>query len=142
MLWRQSYTTRILRDLPCPDEAPQGPEVWIGGFDFAAIADQGVWWKLFQSDFPGDLRIKRIFFVDEITSEGEQLAKSLVPRSEAEQVRLVVDTKHHWRDLVLPDNAERGFAIMFDNGAIPIVMIGPPTEDAWEEFSREWRLRT
>jgi hypothetical protein len=31
---------------------------------------------------------------------------------------------------------------MFDNGAIPLMMIGPPTEDAWEEFSREWRLRT
>ena len=130
-----------MRDLPCPNPTTRGPEVWICGFGFAAIADQGIWWKLFQSDFPGDSRIRRVFFVDEITPEGEQLALSLVPRSEADQVRLIADMDHAWRNLIQPDNEQRGFAIMFDNGAIPIMMIGPPTEDAWEEFSREWRLR-
>ncbi len=131
-----------MRDLPCPSPTTQGPEVWICGFGFAAIADQGIWWKLFQSDFPGDLRTKRIFFVEQVTAEAEQLAMSLVPRSEADQVQLYDDTDHQWRNIIQPDSEQRGFAVMIDNGRISIIMVGPPTEDAWEEFSREWRLKT
>jgi hypothetical protein len=149
MLWKQPYETRILRDLPGPvglilslDGSPilNGPQVWVGGFGFEAISDQGVWWRLFKSDFAGDKAIKKVFIFDGALSGHIQNAHALIPRSEADSCLLVEDGNEMWRKTVNPDGPTRGFAAIIVESTITLLMVGPPTEDAWEEFSNCWRV--
>lgn len=148
MLWRESYATRILRDVECPvtqlvslDGNLHLPEscVWVGGFGFQALADQGVWWRLFQSDFPSDPQVLKVFVVDRASGAEISTADSLVPGSESSRCLLAEDPNEFWQNLVHPDTESRGFAALIRGSQIPLLMIGPPTEDAWEEFSNSWR---
>lgn len=120
----------------------QLPEVCIASFGFAAIGDQNLWWKLFQSDFPDDSRIRRFFIFEAAEVEDVNMVQSLVPPSESDRCFVIEDPSCVWANLVKPDKEHHAFAAIIENGMIPLMMIGPPTEDAWEEFSREWRLRT
>ena len=151
MLWKQSYRTRILRDLGCPDAgvtnldgSPNSEErqVWIAGFGFDAIADQGVWWRLFQSEFPRDENVKKAFIFDKVLPSTAESALAMIPKSEGCQCLLVEDPLGAWKSLVTPDADSRGFAGILERDRIALMMIGPPTEDAWEEFSNFWRVRT
>jgi hypothetical protein len=40
-----------------------------------------------------------------------------------------------WLDLVKPDSEQRAFAVVTDGEWIKMLVVGPPTEEAWEEFS-------
>jgi hypothetical protein len=151
MLWRESYATRILRDVACPvvqmvnlDGSQEFPEVciWIGGFGFQALADQGVWWRLFQSDFPNDPLVRKVFIVERVSSQETAMADSLVPGSEASRCTLGEDANGFWKNLVQPDQENRGFAALIVGNQIPLLMVGPPTEEAWEEFSEAWRTKS
>ena len=151
MLWRQAYQTKVLRDLDCPvtqtvslDGSSIQPtvEVIIGGFGFDCLAEQTVWWKLFQSDFPGDPHVRRAFIVGSVLSSDIELAQSLMPPSEAKRSYFLEDPNQFWRELIEPDHPGRGFTAIIDQGKILLLMIGPPTEDAWEEFSNAWQART
>ncbi len=151
MLWRESYSPVIRRNLTCPATqsvaldglvSKSSCEVWIGGFGFLAAADQGVWWRLFQSDFRNDGRVKRVYILESADPGEVQTALSLIPRSEVHRCLLVEDPNHFWSDLIEPDNPARGFTAIIENGSIPLLVVGPPTEEVWEEFSREWQLRT
>jgi hypothetical protein len=152
MLWKQPYETKILRDLVCPvasiislngNPIVHSRQVWIAGFGFSATTDQGVWSRLFQSDFPQDDAIYKVFILDRKIEHGDfDIASSLYPPSQRAQCQLVEDNNNAWFNLVNPDSSERGFAaILEDDGRIPLLMIGPPTEDAWEEFSSCWHSR-
>ena len=151
MLWREPYSPRILRELACPVAQVVGltgipaqlsTEVWIGGFGFLAATDQGVWWRLFQSDFRGDDRVRRVFIIEKVGTAELETALSLVPGSEADRCLMIEDPNHFWASMVEPDCAERGFAALISEGVVVLLVVGPPTESAWEEFSREWQLRT
>lgn len=151
MLWRKSYQTRVERDLSCPvaeivslDGSPVGDqtEVWIAGFGFEATTDQGVWWRLFQSDFPDDARIIRVFICPSVGKGELETALSLVPPSQISRTYLVADPSGLWRQTIRPNSDDQGFAIIIEKGKIPLAMIGPPTEDAWDEFHNEWEIRT
>ena len=149
MVWRQPYETRILRHAACPatpvmnleGEAQQLPEVCIASFGFSAINDQNLWWKLFQSDFPNDPKVRRVFIFDTVAVEDIKMASSFIPPSESYRCFVIEDPYRVWADLVQPEKEHHAFAAIIENGIIPLMMVGPPTEDAWEEFSREWRLR-
>ena len=150
MLWRQHYETRILRDLRCEviegynlngGQNDQALQVWIAGFGFDGVPLQGVWSRLFQSDFPKDQRIKKVFIFPEIDEEVQQSVQSLAPPSQYDQTLLIADPSGNWSNLIQP-NDQPGFAAIVDGKHIHLLMTGPPTEDAWEEFQREWMLRT
>lgn len=152
MLWRQRYDTKILHDLPCPvaevarlttDDRPESTEVWIGGFGFQAIADQGVWWRLFQSDFPNDERVKKVFIFSKVGNDEFETVRSLVAPSELPHVSLVSDPVGKWRETLEPQDDLTGFAAIIRGPSIPLAMVGPPTEDAWDVFHDAWAvLRT
>lgn len=151
MLWRSAYQTRIERDLHCPeaeivtlDGSPlkHQTEVWVAGFGFQALADQGVWWRLFLSDFPNDPQVRKVFICPGVGKSELETALSLVPPSEVARVLLVSDPNDFWSKVIQPANSQQGFAVIIEGGRIPLAMIGPPTEDAWEEFHNEWKART
>lgn len=151
MLWRQSYQTRVLRDLDCPDLSIASADgtpvthergVWICGFGFGCFTEQGVWARLFQSDFPRDPNVKKVFIFDSVGPEKFESLQALVAPSELENCLLIEDPQQAWRKLTEPDHLERGFTAIVEGQTIPLLMVGPPTEDAWEEFSDLWRTRT
>jgi len=117
-------------------------EVWVAGFAFSAMADQGVWWRLFQSDFVNDQRVVKVFICSHVGKNELDTALSLVPPSEASRAYLVSDLNAVWRKAIRPEDEGQGFTAIIENGKIPLAMIGPPTEEAWEEFHSEWLLRT
>ncbi|MBS1700687.1 MAG: hypothetical protein JST12_03430 [Armatimonadetes bacterium] len=148
MLWRKHYETRILRDLPCPvtqlvaldgDSKNYESEVWIGGIGFAALAEQEVWWRLFQSDFPNDERVRRVFVVESADAKTVETALSLIPPSQSSRTLLALDLNQAWQRALETD---QGLTALIEGGRIPLAMTGPPTEDAWELFHDEWKLRT
>jgi hypothetical protein len=48
-----------------------------------------------------------------------------------------------WRNLIHPDRPERSFAVLENGSTIEMLVVGPPTEDVWEEFeNRLKRLRS
>ncbi len=147
MLWRQRYDTKILRDLACPaveivklldDSPPTSPEVWIGGFGFQAIADQGVWWRLFQSDFANDPLVKKVFIFPSVQTTELETIRSLVAPSELPHVYLIGDPVGKWRDTLEPFDDSTGFAAIIQGSNIPLAMVGPPTEEAWDVFHDAW----
>jgi hypothetical protein len=151
MLWKQPYSTIIFRDVPCPvatitsltgSVVTHERQVWIGGFGFDAIGDQGVWWRLFQSDFAGDQQIRKVFIWDCLSDEIIESAFAIVPRSEANQCLLVEDPSRFWQKLIQPKLSSRGFAAIIEDAKISLLMVGPPTEEAWEEFSSLWSAKS
>ena len=152
MLWRQSYKTRIDQDFVCPvvesvsiaptDYSADDRQVWIGGFAFNGLNEQAVWSRLFQSDFPRGQRVHKVFIFESIGNTEIQEIHSLVAPSEAKKCLLIIDPKRGWESLVRPDHPGRGFAAIKEGEKISLLMVGPPTEDAWEEFANQWRART
>jgi hypothetical protein len=152
MVWRKSYQTKLLADLPLPatkihsingfELRMDNVQIIVGGFGFNAIADQGVWWRLFQSDFANDDRILKGFIVESVDSFAQRESASLVPPSEHSRCVLIEDPIHAWQDLIKPDRENVGFAAVIVGSEIPILMIGPPTEEAWEDFSNYWMTKT
>lgn len=111
MLWRKGYETRKLEDF----EVPLGVEcvVVIGISALDQVTDAELWMRLLDKDFPGlDWRI---------LSFGLDLGVGL-PGS---RMRRVVEVEGDW-------GLDREFCL-----CVParFLMVGPPTEDAWEEFS-------
>jgi hypothetical protein len=151
MLWKESYRTKIIRDLKCPESQivtlagvpyESSIQVWIAGFGFECLTEQSVWWRLFESDFAGDQRVRKMFILDLVNKQVMNEVQALVAPSEFSRISFIEDQRQVWTELIKPDTQHRGFAAIFENGQLPLVMIGPPTEDAWEEFSNFWRLRT
>ena len=119
----------------------EGVQVWVAGFGFDGTSIQGVWSRLFQSDFPNDIRVNKVFILPNINEEIREAARSMVPPSYFDQTFLIFDPGQKWRTLLRPTE-QPGFAAIIERNRIPLLMTGPPTEDAWEEFQREWKLRT
>jgi hypothetical protein len=148
VLWREPYQTRIsgnhlIPELDDIDSIRGGRNVsstavWIGGFGFNAISDQGVWWRLFQEAFPGDPCVFRAFILPKWTTKKRMEAISVVPPSEHVSSLLISDPDYHWEKLVDPDKPERGFTAIVLPGTVDLLMVGPPTEEAWDQFRERW----
>jgi hypothetical protein len=151
MVWKEPYVTKVLRDLSCPatmvmcldgTRTTHDSQVWVGGFGFGSTADQGVWWRLVQADFPGDGRVYKAFVLASVGKAETESALSMVPQSESGRCLLVQDSNSLWAEMVCPLGDCRGFAAIIENSKVSLLMVGPPTEEAWEEFSAYWRTRT
>lgn len=124
-----AYVPRIVRGpLPEPptgvslEGSPFAPGgIWIGGFAALALTEIEVWRRLIRSE--GHEAPVALFEVDPST-----LRDALPPSRHAST--FVLDESAAWRELIAPDRPTRSFAV-----APGLVMIGPPTEEAWEEFS-------
>jgi hypothetical protein len=113
-------------------------QVWIGGFGFRAVSDQGVWWRLMRSEFSSDPNIFRVFIESRWSERKRREALAIIPPSEKVSTLLVSDDVN-WRAIVMPDKPERGFAAMIADKEIKRLVVGPPTEEVWEDFINLWR---
>ncbi len=111
MLWKKGYETKAVAGFVVPEET-EGI-VLIGISDLNQVTDAELWMRLLDKDFPGlDWRI---------VSFGLDLGIAL-PASRMRRVKVLVGD---W-------GVEREFCL-----CVParFLMVGPPTEDAWEQFA-------
>lgn len=128
MLWRPAYKPRVLRgtSLPSPVEGP-----FVGAFDLRAQSELGIWLRLFDE---AEISAPILLTQPEWTAAQRRMGSAVFPPSRQGQVVWNEDPSGHWADLVQPDRPERSFAGIGVDGTASIFVIGPPTEEVWEEF--------
>ena len=131
MLWRESYKPEIRRDVV---ETPFDGETFplIGSSSLLAGREVEVWWRLFEEDFPG-----AVFEVlpDNLASE------VMAVRAPSRQPRIRFDSRLIAQVEGLAD--ERAFCLLVHEGVAKLTIIGPPTEEVWDEVASLWRtIRT
>jgi hypothetical protein len=148
MLWREHYEPVVKQNLVLPvsklewlrgEARDTSHSVWICGFGLNAVADQGVWWRLMQSEFQVDPDVYRVFIRQDWTTKQKRDALASVPPSEHSTTLLMSDSQNSWKNLIQPDKPERGFAVVIKGQLIERLVIGPPTEEVWEAYSNLWR---
>jgi len=144
MLWRAGYSTRELGPVDTPAVAgvtlegvalpPELQGVFTAGFDLKAQAELGIWRRLLTEAHP-NLRVSALLFLGEPGPKTLAAARSLFPRSLWADVS-IVETSEAWLDVAKPDRPERSIAGIVAQGVIDPLMIGIPTEEAWDRFKQ------
>ena len=142
MLWRTGYQTIVRDDIAIPKtqiwdltgEAVKaaGSIALALGFSARSFQQREVWRRLFEAELP-------IPFWTGVVSEGDleestELLQAMTPKSRWTSTVVVPDPQKAWRNLIEPDSDERCFALIVRGKTADVVMVGPPTEEAWERF--------
>jgi hypothetical protein len=140
MLWRPAYETRELSPVECPsviarflsgeEFSPPDQCVLLGAFDPKAQAELGVWRRLITEAIPST-PILTLFFLEDLKMEPS--LRAMTPKSTWSAVALSTPS-NDWIELIQPDRPERSFAGVLQDGIFQVLMVGPPTEEAWDRF--------
>jgi hypothetical protein len=149
MLWREAYSTRVLERAGCPpvegasltgeELRLAGPFVIVAGFDLRSMVEREVWRRLTTAVFGA-----HGWYLEGVVAHGwnaqtlERL-RMVTPREMHGSTYSLVDPAWEWHRLVQPDHAHRAFAAVVALGEIRLLMVGPPTGEAWERFEQEIR---
>lgn len=149
MIWREAYETRVLEGGESPpvlgaslsgdDLRLHGPYVVVAGFELRSLTEREVWRRLIASAFGTPE-----WFVDGVVAHGWNAQtlehfRMVTPKALHRTTFALVDPAWEWHRLVQPDRANRSFAAVIAQGQARLLMVGPPTEEAWERFEREIR---
>ena len=148
MLWRPTYETRVLRGVALPrlagrtldgqSGAAPGEGATLGAFGPLAFAELGVWRRLLEEADPE--RPVPTVLVRAAWTERERRALDVAtPPAQRPWTLLADDPTGAWAAAVEPDRAERAFGAVVRGGQAVLLMVGLPTEDAWDEFREEAR---
>lgn len=143
MLWKPPHETRILRDVALPrlegrtldgqDGAAPVEGAMLGAFGPFAVAELGVWRRLLAEAFP-KRRVPTVLLRPEWNErERRTILLGTAPDLHAWTL-LANDPTGAWSALVGPDRPERAFGAVIQGGAARLLMVGLPTEDAWDLF--------
>ena len=131
MLWRESYSPRLIREkirTPFSDESL----LLIGSRSLSASREVEIWWRLCEEDFMG--------FAVEVLPEACQDEAGIL-RAGSRQARIRFNSEALSIVQELPD--DRAFCAVVRDGIAELIVVGPPTEEVWDEASTVWRsIRT
>ena len=141
MLWRPTYETRIRRGLALPrlegrtldgsETATPTHGAFIGAFDPRAGAELGIWRRLLEEAGVSALTV----FVRTAWTPRESRALALATApAQHPWTLLAEDPDGVWASVVESDRLERSFAAVVRAGVVDPLMVGLPTEEAWDEF--------
>lgn len=140
MLWREGYAPKFRPDAVAPvltgttlaGEADSWTGPTIAVTSLGALATVGLWTRLFRSEaLP--------FRVAGIGPSAREL-RDFFPPSDRSWVVIPVDPEE-WRAF-LPESAAETTVAVVRCGLPGFLLVGPPTEDAWERFVNEIRVTT
>lgn len=143
MLWKPTYETRVLRDVPLArvegrtldgqNGAAPIEGAMLGAFGPFATAELGVWRRLLEEAYPGR-RVPTVLVRTEWAErERRTLATGTAPALHAWTL-LANDPSGAWSGAIGPDRAERAFGAVVRGGVAELLMVGLPTEEAWDLF--------
>jgi hypothetical protein len=141
MIWRRSYSTRIARlDTPLLGEgrdlsgalvrAGDFPLI-LGGWDTKSLNEQRLWLRLFRDMSLPDEQVRLGLVLDEPRADQAGALDSILPPSLQGLCVLWSDPSGASRELLKPESEARSFAWSPASG---LVMVGPATEEAWDEM--------
>ena len=143
MLWKPTYETRVLRDVALPrlvgrtldgqDGAAPVEGAMLGAFGPFASAELGVWRRLLKEGFPA-LRVPTVLVRASWTDRERRTILLATPPDAHAWTLLANDPDGAWSAAVGPDRAERAFGAVVREGQAGLLMVGLPTEEAWDEF--------
>ncbi len=146
MLWRPTYETRIRRGFALPrlegltldggEAATPTTGALLGAFDPRAGAELGVWRRLLDE---AGLSAFTVFVRPAWTPrERRALALATAP-AQHPWTLLVEDPGESWASVIETDRPERAFAAVLHEEVTEPLMVGLPTEEAWDEFKEAIR---
>ncbi|RYG49262.1 hypothetical protein EON79_01890 [bacterium] len=116
-----AYVPRVERDTSVPP-VPDG--FYLGGFSPLAQSELGVWRRLMAS------RAAPYSLLLFGPGWDAVLPASLLA------LRFEGASEPLWLGRIAPDRPERSFCVVVREGVAKILVIGPPTEDVWEEVEK------
>jgi hypothetical protein len=138
VIWRESYSTRVIECPVLPSLAGRNLSAhsWsllpggslVGGFSPEALVQMEIWCRLI-----GDRAVSVLLRSAWRHADFAEI-QSLVPKSRWNRT-VLGEPDIAWRELIAPDSEGRAFAAI--NTSPALLMVGPPTEEAWERFSVE-----
>lgn len=131
MLWRESYRPRVFEGQALPDGVGDG--ILIGAFDLLAQREIGIWLRLIAEAFPA-LRPDVLLISPTWSAKQRKVAAATFPPSLLGSLRFLEDPEEQWRAAIQPDRPERSFAAIVREGVADLLMVGVPTEEAWDDF--------
>lgn len=145
MLWRTSYTTKALRGLDLPPisgislgrEAGHFPTdgVLLGAFG-PLVTELGIWRRLLADAYP-DLRVPTLLIQTVWPNRERRAQEQGTPPALQDLTFLVEDPLGSWREKIGDIRADQSFGAVVRQGNAGLLMVGLPTEEAWDEFRAE-----
>jgi len=142
VIWRNSYQALDLGSIQAPNvigETLSGdafeltsPTLLLGAFDFRGASELGVWSRLCQSESFG-ISTTFAYFLSRRSREIIQLAKDMTSPSLHSATVLVWESQL-WHEIIQPDRPERSFGCLIKDGVAEPILVGTPTEEAWDYF--------
>lgn len=142
MLWRTGYQTIVRNDVVIPESRiwdltgevvnVAGPIAFALGFSARSFQQREVWRRLFEAELP--IPFWTGVISEDNLAESTELLQAMTPKSRWSSTVVVLDPQRAWRNLIEPEDEERCFALISRGNTADVVMIGPPTEEAWERF--------
>ncbi len=137
MLWRPGYQPIVKRNVPVPTLNAQAldgttretPSILVGGFSEHSLMEQDTWRRLAE-DADLTAHLLQVVF-----GRSAEFLATLVPPSRRARTAVSAEGAA-WAAIVEPDRPTRAFAALILDGVAEILVVGPPTEDVWEEFAR------
>lgn len=143
MLWRERYDTRVLYDvealpisglnLSAQPESLSSGHIALGSFSPEGYMGMGVWLRLIETEYGLD-SVRIVFFCEGWSLEEREDLEFVIPKSLQNRTLLCSIGSEHWRKIVQPDHHGRAFSALISNSGVRCLMIGPPTEERWDEF--------
>ena len=142
MLWREAYNTWEGNPVPLPEIVVSNingdiisidnPCVILGGFDLRASAEIGVWLKLIRSlaTAPPSLTV---FLLDTNSQHELEKLAAITPKSQWATTG-IAKVNADWLRIIQPDRPGRSFAAYHHTAILNPLMVGLPTEEAWDRF--------
>lgn len=148
MLWKTPYETRILRGVELPrlvgrtldnqDGAAPVEGAMLGAFGPFAGAELGIWRKLLEEAFPAR-KVPTVLVRAAWTERERRTLATATPPGLHPWTLLANDPDGAWAAAVGPDRAERAFGSVVRSGTAELLMVGLPTEEAWDHFQETLR---
>lgn len=143
MLWKPTYETRVLHDVALPrlegrtldgqDGAAPVEGAMTGAFGPFAGAELGIWRRLVEEAFPAR-KVPTVLVRAEWTERERRTIATATAPSLHPWTLLANDPTGAWSAAIGPDRAERAFGAVVRGGTASLLMVGLPTEDAWDLF--------
>lgn len=144
MLWLESYETRVLRGERAPPLRGESLEglpferparfALLGGYGIESCAQSEIWRRLFTQRFGAAAGVVLGTIRKGWSVEERALLRAIKPPSRQSATYCFFDETEEWERLLSPDPQGRAFAALVDGPTMELMMVGPPTEDAWELF--------
>jgi hypothetical protein len=127
LLWRQTYITPVFKNVALPFCFDPDVSIVLVLLTLESLPEADLWRRLIKAELPNAA-------FQLILNGGPTASRlqSVLPPSQRAAVAATPDIE--WQNIVEVDQTIRALALVVCGSTAKVVMVGPPTEDAWDLF--------